>query len=398
MRAGGGAPRVALMQARGTAQRGQTAVEYLGIVLAVAAIVGAVATSGLGERIAGGISDVICRVSGGDCAGAPGADQARGADRAADLARREQGLAPLGDRGEGYRALLDRARAARQSGDLTEAQRLIEQLELYRSLGERDRGDLVDAVNAPSDAAFGDLVDAGTIDEDGGGNRRYFTVPPSPGDGVVVMDFFIPGSSSGGLLKGDGRDTVDPLLGDASLEQSRVVIVVDRETGRGVITQSKTCAASYLPGNYCEGPRPIELRDPRLRPQANPLPGPQGANEFRIEGGDGSLEVEYDALNSITPLGLSVDGTVRFERGPDGKYRKVEDTRDPYPRIVTGQYRPGQPGGIVDETEDRDVFRGAPPKPVRDVIDGVGEVRERGCDLPFGPFFPGGPIAKEIVC
>ncbi len=398
MRAGRGAPRVALMRAGGTRERGQTAVEYLGLVLVVAAIVGAFATSGIGERIVGGVSDAICRIGGGDCAGARGGSQASGADRAANLARREQALAPLGERGEGYRARLDRARAARESGDLAEAQRLIEQLELYRSLTERDRGDLVDAVNGPSDAAFNDLVDAGTIDEDGDRNRRYFTVPPSPGDGVVVMDFFIPTSSSGGLLKGDDRDTVDPLLGDAPLDRSRVVVVVDRETGRGVITQSKTCAASALPGNYCEGPRPIELRDPRLRPQINPLPGPQAPNEFRIDGGDGSLEVEYDALNSITPVGISVDGKVRFERGPDGKYRKVEDTRDPYPRIVTGQYRPGQPGGIVDETKDRDVFRGAPPKPVRDVIDGIGEVRKRGCDLPLGPLFPGGPIAKRVVC
>lgn len=398
MCAGVAAPRVALMRARVTAQRGQTAIEYLGLVLVVAAIVGALATSGLGERIVGGISDVICRVSGGDCAGTPAAGPPSRADRAADLARRERALTPLADRGEGYRALLDRARAARESGDLTEAQRLIEQLELYRSLGERDRGDLVDAVNGPSDAAFNDLVDAKTIDEDGDRNRRYFTVPPSPGDGVVVMDYFIPGSNTGGLLKGDGRDTVDPLLGDASLEQSRIVIVVDRETGRGVITQTKTCAASYLPGNYCEGPRPIELRDPRTRPQINPLPGPQAPNEFRIDGGDGSLEVEYDALNSITPVGISVDGTVRFERGPDGKYRKVKDTRDPYPRVVTGQYRPGQPGGIVDETKDRDVFRGAPPKPVRDVIDGIGEVRKRGCDLPLGPLIPGGLLGRKIVC
>lgn len=96
-------------------------------------------------------------------------------------------------------------------------------------------------------------------------------------------------------------------------------------------------------------------------------------------------------------LGLGADAA-RFERGPDGEYRKVRDTRDPYPRIVTGQYRPGEFGGIIDETEDRNVFRGASPEPVRDVIDGVGEVREQACDLPLGPLFPGGPIAEEVVC
>lgn len=375
------------------AQRGQTAVEYIGVVLLVIVMIAAVATSGLGDRIGRAISDAICQVAGGDCASAETSGPP-GATAAADLARRERALAPLGERGEGYRALLAAARAARERGDLTEAQRILERLELYRSLAASDRGDLVDVVNGPSGIAFDDLVASGTIDEDGGRNRRYFAVPPSPGDGIVVIDFFIPGASSGGLLKGDRRETVDPLLGDASLEQSRVVILVDRESGRGVIVQSETCAADYLPGNYCERARPIELRDPRRRPQANPLPGPQGASEFRIEGGNGSIELEYDALNSITPIGLSVDGTVRFERGPTGGYRKVQDTRDPYPRIVTGQYRPRGQSAIIDETRERDVFRGAPPEPVRDVIDGVGEVRRRACDLPLGPMFP----VRDLVC
>lgn len=113
--------------------------------------------------------------------------------------------------------------------------------------------------------------------------------------------------------------------------------------------------------------------------------------------GDGSLRIRYDALNSVTPVAISVDGTVGFERGPDGAYRKTEDTRDPYPRIVTGQYRPGRLGGIIDETNDRPVFRGAPPKPVRDAIDGVGRPRDAGCEIP-GVLFPGGPLAKEALC
>lgn len=387
------------MRARLISQQGQAAAEYLGAILLVALIVGAIAASGVGGRFAGGLSDAVCRIAGGDCGDAPSSQADSATPTADDLIRREQALAPLAAGGEGYRTLLAQARAARERGDLAEAQRLVEQLELYRSLSQNDRGDLVDAVVGPSDSAFDDLVDRETIDTDDGSDRRYFRVAPSPGDGVVAMDFFIPTATTGGLLKGDDRDTVDPLLGDAGLDRSRILVVIDRETGRGVITQSKTCAADYLPGNYCEGARPIELRDPQLRPQVNPLPGPQGANEFRIEGDDGSLEIEYDALNSITPAAISVDGTVRFERGDDGTYRKVEDSRDPYPRIVTGQYRPGDDaGGIIDETEDRDVFRGAPPKPVRDAIDGVGEVRERACDLPIGPLFPGGPLGRELVC
>jgi hypothetical protein len=228
-------------------------------------------------------------------------------------------------------------------------------------------------------------------------------VEPSAGDGLIVQDFFIPSASSGGFLDGDDRDTVDPLLGDAALGDSRIIIVIDRETGRGVITQSHTCVAGFLP-DYCEDARPIALRDPQLRPQLNPLPG-QAPNEFRVDGGDGTLEVEYDALNSITPGGLSVDGTVRFERGPDGAYHKASDSRDPYPRIVTGQYRPGEAPRIVDETDDEPVLPGALPGPVRDVVEGTGTVIDKACDIPWwvpvgplSPVGPAGPIGREILC
>ena len=120
---------------------------------------------------------------------------------------------------------------------------------------------------------------------------------------------------------------------------------------------------------------------------------------------DGNLEIEYDALNSITPGGLSVDGTVRFERGPDGYYKKVSDDRDPYPRIVTGQYRPGEPPRILDETDDEPVLPGALPGPVRDVVEGTGKVVDKACDIPwwvpvgpFSPLSPGGPIGRQILC
>jgi len=383
------------MRARG--QRGQVSAEYVGVLLLVAVIIGALLLSGVGAKIAEAASTAVCRIAGAEC-GEAGGTASTSSDPAAELERREQALAALGDRGEGYAALLAQAAAARARGDYDEADRILDLLELYSGLADHDRGDLVDAVAGPSDGDFDDLVEQGTIEEDGGRNRRYFRVEPSPGDGLIVQDFFIPTASSGGFLDGDDRDTVDPLLGDADLDDSRIVIVIDRESGRGVITQSPTCTASALP-DYCEAARPIELRDPQLRPQANPLPG-QAPNEFRIDAGDGTLEIEYDALNSITPGGLSVDGTVRFERGDDGNYEKVSDSRDPYPRIVTGQYRPGEPPRILDETDDEPVLPGALPGPVRDVVEGTGEVIDKACDIP--PWVPIGgpigPIGREIVC
>lgn len=47
--------------------RGQTSIEYLGVLLAASLIVTAVLLSGVGRTVADEISAVICRVSGGDC-------------------------------------------------------------------------------------------------------------------------------------------------------------------------------------------------------------------------------------------------------------------------------------------------------------------------------------------
>ena len=368
----------------------------MGVLLLVAVIIGAFIATGIGASIASEARNAVCQIAGGECESTVAGTPSSQAELLRELERREQALGPLAESGEGFGDLLAQARAARERGDVEEADRLLDLLEFYSRLSEDDRGDLITALNGPSASDFEDLVAQGTIDEDDGRNRRYFQVPPSPGEGLLVQDFFIPSASSGGFLDGDDRDTVDPLLGDAELGDSRIVIVIDRETGRGVITQSKTCTASALP-DYCEGARPIELRDPQTEPQLNPFPG-QAPNEFRVDAGDGYVEIEYDALNSITPGGVSVDGTVRFETGPDGGYEKVEDSRDPYPRIVTGQYRPGEEGGIIDETDDQPVLPGALPEPVRDAIEVGGEVIETGCDIPPWVLGPVGGLGQEIVC
>jgi hypothetical protein len=49
------------------AERGQTAAEYMGALLLVAIVVGAVAMSAIGTRIATDITVLICRIAGGDC-------------------------------------------------------------------------------------------------------------------------------------------------------------------------------------------------------------------------------------------------------------------------------------------------------------------------------------------
>ena len=44
-------------------QRGQTAAEYLGVLLLVAVIVAAIASSGIGSAIADGVGGAVCRIA-----------------------------------------------------------------------------------------------------------------------------------------------------------------------------------------------------------------------------------------------------------------------------------------------------------------------------------------------
>jgi hypothetical protein len=52
-------------------QRGQTAAEYVGVLLVVAAIVAAVITGGVARSISGGIGSAICAIAGGEDCGGP---------------------------------------------------------------------------------------------------------------------------------------------------------------------------------------------------------------------------------------------------------------------------------------------------------------------------------------
>lgn len=346
-------------------ERGQTSAEYIGVVLLVVVVIGAIAAFGIAGSVSDGIRGALCSLTASRC---EPAGAGAGRPSVSQLAAREQALADLRGRGASYSQLLAEARAARERGEREEAGRILDRLELYQRLIAAERGDLVDGLASGSDGDFEALLAAGTIDGSGS-NRRYFRVRPSPGDGIVAMDYFIPAARSM-FLKGDDRDTEDPLLGRYGLDRSRVLVVIDRESGRGVIHQSETCTVSApAVGAYCERPRPIALRPPRRRPQINPIPGPQAPNEFGLEVGDGAIELDYDVLNSVTPAAISVDGSVRLERGADGYYRVTKDTRDTYPRIVISQHRPGEGDRIIHESDDNPVLVGAPPPLLRPSCD-----------------------------
>ena len=56
---------IAAVAQRAREQRGQTAAEYMGILLVVAVIIGAVATSGIGDKISGFANGLIDEINGG---------------------------------------------------------------------------------------------------------------------------------------------------------------------------------------------------------------------------------------------------------------------------------------------------------------------------------------------
>lgn len=351
---------------RAREERGQTSTEYLGVVALVAAIVVVLALSGpaIGGTIGSGIESLVCKVAGTSC------DDGSGDLNPGELAAREAELGPFTS-AEGGRVaeLLAEARQAREAGDLERADQILDQLELYEDLTAGGRGDLVSDLVSPTEGEFDDLVDEGTIGM-GDTNRRYFRVEPSPGDGVVVMDFFIRQGESL-FLQGDDRDVQDPLLSDLELTDSRITIVIDRESGRGVITQSETCTVSVFGADVCQAPRPIELGDIDTEPQLLP----SSPNEFDIDADGDSITIDYDALNSITPGAVSVDGGVTLELGDDGFYEVTDDSRDDYPAIVTYQYKPGEDPREINYEEGRSVIGAIPGIPT--------------CDLPKLPF--GGP-------
>jgi hypothetical protein len=346
---------------RWRAQTGQTVAEYMGALLVVSVVIAAVGTSDIGAAIDKNVRELICRISGGECDTADAAQTAL-------IERRMREITPWADaRGGRHRALLDAAEDALARGDLHEANRLLDLLGLYRQLGDGVRGDAINALTSPDDAAFRALIEAGTTyQEDGKYNRRYLQLPPAPGEGVLVYDFYIPFGNSF-FLKGDDRGVSDPLLGEYGMDRSRMMLVIDRESGRGVLVQSETCTVVV---KTCNEPRPItfDMDDDWENDSGHDATGEginiDQTNQFEIDADRDSVKLTYDALNSITPLGVSVDGTVEIHRQPDGTYKKGVDTRDDYPAKALYHYRPGHEPDEVHDHKDvnPDNFDGALPK------------------------------------
>ena len=279
------------------------------------------------------------------------------------------------------------------------------ELAAYRTTRQNfagERGELFDSVALPSDGEFADLVAEGSIAQPGGRQTRYFETHAEPGDGVIVTEFVIQEETSGGFLLGDGRAiTRDPLGTDLPLDASRMIVVIDRETGRGAITVSPSSATFGVdvdvdvnilgrPGQF-----PINVnRDPEVG--ARPISFESGSfsnyipqdlipeNYFRIEADGDNIRIDYDAVNSVTAFGqaISVDGPIVLERGDDGNFTIGGDhSPDLYPAVAVTQYTPEGERVSVYFEEGKNVFEGATPPAVGEIFEGGREIYEEGAEL-----------------
>ena len=122
------------------------------------------------------------------------------------------------------------------------------------------------------------------------------------------------------------------------------MIVIDFETGRGVIVQSET----HMDGPWGVGganePRPISLNGDRGAWENMGGIDIDMTNQIDFSSDEDGVHLDWDILNSITPLIISVDGDVDFTEGSDGFLESDDFTNqgrvDRYPQIQAWQYLP----------------------------------------------------------
>jgi hypothetical protein len=229
-------------------------------------------------------------------------------------------------------------------------------------LATGERGWLAAELADPSPATWSALVAAGSTSS-GSRTVRYVDIERAPGAGVVVADFFIPDDASA-LLDGDDREHADPIFGPLTAEDSRALFVLDLERGRASISFDDTCTMWSGWFEVCEEARPIATE-----PAFGRL-----VNEVVIDTANRRIEVDYDILNGLTPIG-STDGTFTLTADAAGRYAVTDLDGDEYPSLGVYQYRAGE---RVDVVLQRD-------------SEGVPHLLPWWPDLPDLPHLPGLP-------
>lgn len=267
--------------------------------------------------------------------------------------------------------------------------------EAFSHISEGHRGQLLTSFMGMEDDHFESMVSRGSFGEEWKDSlgrpitsanlengfvahrqTRYFNVEAVPGDGIIVADFWIAEDSSGGFLAGDGRGYVDPMNADLGLNDSRMTVMIDRETGRGMITVSPTTVRVVdVPGSldslindpiFTSGTQYNDLITVPARPIVfGPNPGLTSGihdNYFEINADGNSISIDYDSVNSVTAAAhmISVDGPIVIEHGTDGLFT-TSSSNDPdaYPSIAVVQYLPDGTSNVVFSQENEPVIPGA---------------------------------------
>jgi hypothetical protein len=227
-----------------------------------------------------------------------------------------------------------------------------------RIFQQGERGALVESFVPLAEDEFNDLVARGSIVGNDGRQTRYFNTASQPGDGLIVADFVIQENRSGPppiALDGDNRPLDnDPLRAELALDDSRMTVIIDRETGRGVINVS--------PSGMVIGPDGVTARP--IVFDKNESHGNVPDNYFDISAAGDGIRIDYDAINSITAYGraISVDGPIVLRRGDDGLFEtSPASDADRYPAIVVTQYTPNGDRHVAYRDEGRGVIPGALP-------------------------------------
>lgn len=253
--------------------------------------------------------------------------------------------------------------------------------ELAEWLSGGTRGWMVRELADPSAAEWARMVETGTLVE-GARTMRYFDIAREEGAGVIVVDFFIPDASSL-VLAGDGRGHDDPIFGDLGAGDSRMIMVFDLESGRASVQFDDTCTVG---GWACNEARPIEMGGSEVVWSPSRDLGEYGVaglplpvnlfeipNQVSVSSVPHRLEVDYDVLNGIIPVG-SVDGTFTLTSNGTGRYEVADIDSDEYPSIGIYQYRAGEQADVLARQDSRGVWAAFPVVPA--IVDATGVAAE----------------------
>lgn len=186
---------------------------------------------------------------------------------------------------------------------------------------------------------------------------RYFDIRAMPGDGIVVMDFWIAENQSGGFLAGDSRGYINPLDGQLCLDDSRMIAILDRENGRAMVTIGPTTIrTSNIPEShenlfndpfFQRGTLFSELVTVPARPiilgtKPDSISGVLD-NYFQVATDENTIVVDYEVINIVSTIDhtISVNGPIELVRGGDGMFQiGTGNAPNDYPSIAVVQYLP----------------------------------------------------------